>query len=98
MRCVAERLPDVALERLHPVGDEALAVDLEQEMRAAAQVEAEHDLPLRQPRRPGGDRLGGEEVRDGQAMMPATHDEQDERDLPAREIEHRLSFEPWLQA
>ena len=64
MRCVAKRLPDVALERLHPVGDEALAVDLEEKMRTAAQVEAEHHLPLRQPGRPRRDRLGGEEVRD----------------------------------
>ena len=46
---VAKVLPDIALERLHAIGDKALAIDLEQQVRPATKIEAEHHLPLRQP-------------------------------------------------
>ena len=38
---LAQRLADIAFKRLQPVGDEAVAVDLEQQVRAAAQVQPE---------------------------------------------------------
>ncbi len=49
---IAQCLPDVAFESLQPVLDQAGAIHFKQEMGAAAQIEPEHDLPLRQKGRP----------------------------------------------
>src|SRR6185312_2239492 len=65
-----------------------VGIDLEQDVRAALQVEAEHEATLR-PVRPGLDRGFGEEIRNG-AKAHRQRRQDDRQRLPPREIQHRV--------
>ena len=59
----------IELFLLHVVG-----IDFEQQVRAALQIEAEHDVALR-PHRPGLDLLLGKEIRNGATGRPPARSE-----------------------
>ncbi len=62
-------------------------IDLEQKVRAAAQIEAEADLPLGQEAGQRVDRRCGKEVRRGKDHAKRA-DDQDEGDLPGLKMQH----------
>src|SRR5260370_584639 len=72
------RAVDDVVETLLERGTE---IDLEQQMRAAAQVEAEIDLLLRHEARQLGERVGGEHVRQREDHAERA-DHHDDDDLP----------------
>src|SRR5262249_40540170 len=66
-------------------------VDLEQQVRAAAEVEAQADLLVREPGRHTLESSGIEQVRRREDHPEGT-DDQDRQDLPGLEVEHRLGL------
>ncbi len=83
---LAQRAQHVVGDSLQPLLAHRVGVDLEQEARAALQVQTEHDVALR-PCRPGPHRRVGEEAR----HRTQAHEERREHDgrrLPAREKQH----------
>ena len=63
-RRLQQRLAHVADQRRQPLVDVVGLVDLVEEIGAALQVEAEHDLLLGQEAGPAGERVLREEIRD----------------------------------
>jgi len=62
---LAQHPPHVVAQLLELLLAHRAGIDLEQEMRAALQIEAQHDVPLR-PFRPALDRLFRKEIRHGE--------------------------------
>ena len=92
---LAQDLADVVLHRLELLPAHVVGVDLEQDVRAALQVEPEHDVALR-PFRPALDRALGEEIGHGEQADDERR-EQDRRRLPLRNIKHGSSGSTRLQ-
>ena len=67
---------------------DVVGIDLEQQVRAALQIEAEHQPALR-PCRPGLDGRFGKEIRNG-AKAHHQRRQDDRQRLPPREIQHRV--------
>ena len=83
---LAQHAAHVVEQRLQHLLAHGLGVDLEQDVRAALQVEAEHDVALR-PFRPARHHLFRQEIGNGeQANEDCRKDNR--RRLPTREIEH----------
>ena len=81
---IAQRAAHLVAQIVEALLAHVVQVDLEQDVRAALQIEAEHEAPLR-PGRPGlGHRLG-EEIRNRKAAHHRCR-EQNGDDLPTREI------------
>ncbi len=76
----------IVAQRLQHLLAHRLGVDLEQDVRAALQVETEHDMALG-PFRPAVDHLCGQEIGNGEQANDQCR-ENDRRRLPAREIKH----------
>ncbi len=75
-------------QRVEALAPDGAHVDLEQQMRAAAQIEAEAHLLLRDPPRQGIERLRREQI--GQAQDHAQRaNPQDQRHQPFRKVKHR---------
>ncbi len=81
----AQRLPDPIGQAVQPLLHHRLHVDLEQQIAAAAQVEAEVNRAPGHPRGRGGKQIGHAE------QYPEQADAQDERGLHAAEIHHGLT-------
>src|SRR5580700_2282226 len=86
----AQHAQHVVVERLQTLLAHGAGIDLEQQMRAALQIEAEHDVTLR-PRRPTLHGALGEEIRHG-AQAHETRREENRRRLPPREKQHGLRY------
>jgi len=87
----------VVLQREQLLPPHVVGVDLEQDVRAALQVEAEHDVALR-PIRPALHHGFRKEIRDGK-QADDTSREQDRQRLPLRNVKHGSSrFAPRLVA
>src|SRR5690606_20696424 len=71
-----------------PLPDDGLGLDFEQQMRAAAQVEAEIDLLFGQPVRQLFRRRAVEQIGRGEDRA-YNADGEDQNDLPARNVDHR---------
>ena len=84
----AQHAQHVVVERLQTLLAHGAGIDLEQQMRATLQIEAEHDVALR-PRRPVLHGAFGEEVRHGEQAHDKCR-EQYSRRLPPREKQHGL--------
>ena len=83
---LAQNAQHIVGDSLEPLLAHGIGVDLEQQARAALQIEAKHDVPLR-PGRPRAHRALGEKVRQGKQA----HDErreQNPRRFPPREKQH----------
>jgi hypothetical protein len=78
---LAQHPPHVVTQLLELLLAHRAGINLEQKMRAALQIEAQHDVPLR-PFRPGLDRLFREEIRHGEHAHEQCR-EQDAQRLPA---------------
>ncbi len=93
---IAQRAAHVVADLLELVLAHRIGIDLEQHVRAALQIEAEHEVALR-PCRPGLDRIFGEEIRDGERA----NDERRQNDpecLPPRKIQHQAGpCDCWLR-
>lgn len=85
---VAQRAADVVANLVELVLLDRVGVDFEQDVRAALQIEAEHEMALR-PDRPGLDLRFREEVRHG-AQADHKRGQNDRQRLPPREIQHRV--------
>src|SRR5262249_13901909 len=86
---LAQDLAHVVLQRQQLLPAHVVDIDLEQDVRAALQVEAEHDSALR-PLRPALDRALGEEIRNREQAADQCR-EQDRRRLPSGDMEHGSS-------
>ncbi len=83
---VADHAADVLAQCLHLFLAHRVGVDLEQDVRAALQIEAQHDMALR-PFRPGTQRGLGEKIRKcGEAHNERR--EQNRRRSPPRNVQH----------
>ena len=85
---LAHHAAHVVAQRLDLLLAHRVGVDLEQDVRAALQVEAEHDVALR-PFRPGLHDLLGQEIRHREQADDERR-EQDRQCLPARNVQHGL--------
>ena len=84
---VAQALACIVAQRVEPILAHICGLHGEQQVGAATQVEAEVQLGVREPARPGIDRLPGEEV--GNDEQDA--DDADEKDgdlLPGGKLQH----------
>ncbi len=90
-----QRLARVVAQRVEPILLQFLGVHGEQQMRTAAQVEAQRKLLVRQPTGPAVDRFLREEVRHREEHACKTGQDNGD-DLPAFEVQHvdrsRLRF------
>jgi hypothetical protein len=86
-----ERQAHLGDEVLEALLDHGVDADLEQQVRAALQIEAEIDLAFRQPVGPSLDRVPGKEVGHGGDHGTDQHDD-DEPDLPGLERLHQRSL------
>src|SRR5262249_22995715 len=84
--CVAQRAADVVKHRIKPLLAHVVGVDLEQDVRAALQIETEHEMALC-PCRPGLYGLLRKEIRHGE-QEDNTRGCDTPQCLPPREIEH----------
>ena len=93
------RLPQdaqhIIVDRLQLLLAHRRRIDLQQQMRAALQVEPEHNMPLR-PARPMPDHVLRKEIGQGEKAYDESQ-EQNRRRLPAREKQHGSGF-PYLAA
>ena len=87
---LAQPLAGIIAQRVQPVLAHIGDLHGEQQMRAAAQVEAEGELRLRHPARPGRERLLGHEIGDHQQDAEQTGEDDGDL-LPRREMQHGLS-------
>ena len=85
---VAQRAAHIIADLIELLFLDVVGINLEQQIRAALQVEAEHQASLR-PCRPGLDFGFGEEVRDG-AKAHHQRRQNDAERLPPRKIQHRI--------
>src|SRR5262249_47305788 len=83
---LAQDLAHVVLHCQELLPPHVVGVDLEQDVRTALQVEAEHDVALR-PSGPALDHAFGEEVGNGKQTDDASR-EQDRYRLPLRNVKH----------
>src|SRR3546814_15446170 len=83
----SQRRPHAAFEGLHAITDHGIGFDLEQQVRAALQVEAQIDLLDGQPCRQAFEAAAGEEVR-RRIYDDDKADREDRRAPPLREIEN----------
>ena len=87
---LAQHAQHVVVERLQALLAHGVGIDLEQQVRAALQIEAEHDVALR-PCRPALHGALGEEIRHG-AQAHDKRREQNRHRLPPREKQHGLRY------
>ena len=83
---VAQRAAHVIADLIELLFLDVVGIDLEQQIGAALQIEAEHETALR-PCRPGLDLGLGEEIRNG-AKAHHQRRQNDAERLPPREIQH----------
>ena len=84
---IAHRLTRIVLEMCEPTRLQFGRIHLEQEMRAAAEIQPQRHLPLRQPIRPRRQLVLGGEVGRGE-QHAEQHGAQNGEDLPAFEMQH----------
>src|SRR4029450_9615223 len=86
---LAQDAPDIVLQCHELLPTHVVDIDLEQDVRAALQIETEHNVALR-PCRPALDHALREKVGDREQAADQRR-EQDRRCLTLRDIEHRSS-------
>jgi hypothetical protein len=86
---VAQRAANIVANLVELVFLDRVGIDLEQDMRAALQIETEHQMALR-PFRPALDGGFREEIRNG-AKAHHQRGQDDRQRLPPREIQHRVN-------
>ena len=84
---VAQRVADAVGDRIEPLALRRFDIDLQQQIRAAAQIEAEGDLLLRDESRQSVELRGREQVGEAQKHAQQTHPA-DQQNLPVGEIQH----------
>ena len=82
-----KRCPRLVDENLQPLAEQLIDVDFQKELGAPLEIEAEHDLPLREPVRHALDRRTRDQVRN-QCQEAGDADSEDKPDFPARLPEH----------
>ena len=82
----AQHAAHVVAQRLQHFLANGLCIDLEQDVRAALQIEAEHDVALR-PFRPARHHLLRQKIRNGEQANEQCRENNRQR-FPAREIKH----------
>src|SRR6185369_7688913 len=88
-RVAAKLGRDLVFLSLQPLLQRVLRIGFEQQVAAAGQVEAEVDLVLREPLRPGACiRRSGDQARDRQENADRD-DDPNQPHLPTRELKHR---------